>query len=137
MSDGSIASRLRKLSNKDKILISSLKKHHTDAEDVLWQLLRRKSLEGIKFRRQHKIGKFILDFFSVQSRLAIEVDGSVHAKRVEYDAARAQWLESLGIRVIRYSNDEVIGQPEEVCRDILAAAVERLPFTSLRGRGRG
>ena len=137
MSNGSIASRLRKFSDKDKILISSLKKNPTDAEDVLWQLLRRKNLEGLKFRRQHKIGKFILDFFSVQSRLAIEVDGSIHAKRVEYDAARTQWLESLGIRVIRYSNDEVIGQPEEVCREIQAAAVERLPFTSLRGRGRG
>ena len=136
MSNHPISSTLRKLSDKDKILISHLKKNHTDAEDVLWQLLRRKTLQGIKFRRQHKIGRFILDFFSVQCQLAVEVDGSIHAKRVAYDAARTHWLESLGIKVIRYSNDEVISQPENVCRDIYAAAVERLPFPS-RGEGVG
>ena len=138
MSNNSIPKkRLRELSDKDKILISHLKKNHTDAENVLWQLLRRKSIKGIKFRRQHKIGKFILDFYSVQSRLAIEVDGMIHAKRVEYDAVRTQWFESLGIKVIRYSNDEVINQPEEVCGDIYATAVERLPFPLLKGKGPG
>ena len=137
MSYNSISGRLRKLSDKDKLFIADLKKNHTDAEDVLWQLLRGKSLNGLKFRRQHKIGRFILDFYCVQSKLAVEVDGSIHAKRVLQDAARTEWLESLGIRVIRYSNDEVIGQPEEVCREIHAAAVERLPLPSSRGRGRG
>ena len=113
-----IAGRLRKLSDRDKSLISKLKRKETKAEGKLWDLVRNRQLSGLKFRRQHKIGKFIVDFFCAEKLLAVEVDGAIHAYRVKEDEARSRWLESLGIRVIRFSNEMVLEHPEVVLKEI-------------------
>jgi len=140
------AGRLRKLGNRGKEVVSHLKKNSTNAEIKLWELVRRKKILGLTFRRQHKIGKFIVDFFCIPCRLAVEVDGSFHLYREDEDAARTAWLSNFGIKVLRFSNDEVFRRPEYVIEKIKKSAQEYLatssPLPSLtlsevEGQGRG
>lgn len=93
----------------------------TEPERRLWQKLRRKQLNGYKFRRQHPIGRFIVDFYCHQARLVVEVDGESHAFQEEYDAARTAWLEAQGLRVIRFSNKAVMKNIDGVAQAIWAA----------------
>ena len=79
----------------------------TDAEEILWKKLRNKQL-GIKFRQQHIINKFIVDFCSIEKALIIEVDGKIHEQQKEADTQRSKILEKEGYRVIRFTNEEVI-----------------------------
>src|SRR4030042_739172 len=80
----------------------------TPAERLLWSRLRRNSL-GYHFRRQAPIGKYILDFYCVKAKLAVEVDGDVHAEETEHDAERTKWLENeKQIRVLRITNLDVL-----------------------------
>ena len=74
----------------------------TEAEDRLWQMLRRHQLAGLKFRRQHPIERFIVDFHCTEARLVIEVDGPIHHYSREEDAIRQELLEALGLRVVRF-----------------------------------
>ena len=76
-------------------------------EEILWKKLRYKQL-GIKFRQQHIINKFIVDFCSIEKALIIEVDGKIHEQQKEADAQRSKILEKEGYRVIRFTNEEVI-----------------------------
>jgi very-short-patch-repair endonuclease len=87
-----------------------LRQTMTPAESVLWEHLRRKALEGYRFRRQHPAGRFILDFYCHPLRLAIELDGSVHnlPEQAEYDDGRTAELEHLGITVLRFRNEEIL-----------------------------
>lgn len=85
----------------------TLRQSQTPAERSLWACLRNAQLEGFKFRRQHPIGCFIVDFYCAQTKLVIEVDGDSHAGQVEYDQARTDWLKSQGYHVIRFTNQEV------------------------------
>jgi very-short-patch-repair endonuclease len=86
------------------------KRHEpTDAENRLWQKLRRDQL-GFHFRRQHAIERFIVDFYCATAYLAIEVDGPVHDYTAEEDAIRQEYLESLGLRVLRFSNELVFNE---------------------------
>ena len=78
----------------------------TDAERKLWQKLNKEQL-GIKFRRQQPIGKYVVDFYSAEKRLVIEVDGGQHADDTS-DEKRTAWLESQGLEVLRFWNDEVL-----------------------------
>ena len=82
----------------------------TKAEVRLWSALKGKQLDGFKFRRLHSIANFIVDFYCFPEKLAIELDGGYHqsASVEEYDAKRQAYLESLGIRVLRFSNEEVL-----------------------------
>ena len=80
----------------------------TTAEDRLWHVLRRDALEGFKFRRQHAIGPFIVDFYCSKERLVIEIDGPVHETTQEHDQARQEFLEARGLKVLRFTNDEVL-----------------------------
>jgi very-short-patch-repair endonuclease len=100
-----------------------LRKEMTPAERRLWQALRGNALDGAYFRRQHAIGTFILDFYCAKSKLAIEVDGGSHLKREVYDLERTRWLESEhGIRLIRFTNDNVLRSLDavvEAIRDVL------------------
>ena len=82
----------------------------TEAERVLWHALRGDGIPGMKFRRQHAIGRFVLDFYCPMYRLALEVDGGVHddANQAEYDALRTEALAQLGIRVLRFRNEDVL-----------------------------
>ena len=86
-----------------------LRREMTPQERKLWQRLRRKQLFGIKFRRQHPIHRFILDFFCYEHKLAVEIDGDSHYQpdQQEYDQARTDWLTQHGIRVIRFTNRDV------------------------------
>ncbi|HLF77165.1 MAG TPA: endonuclease domain-containing protein [Dehalococcoidia bacterium] len=94
----------------------------TPAEKRLWDVLRRMRPSGFKLRRQHAIGPYIVDFYCVQAALIIEVDGPIHNTSVEQDTARQQYLEASGLRVIRFTNDEVLQEIAHVERLIEAAA---------------
>ena len=101
-----------------------LRRAMTPAEARLWQRLRHRQLAGYYFRRQHPIGRCITDFCCTRARLVVEVDGDVHAGQEEYDAARTEWLEGQGYRVIRFTNSEVSRQLEAVLERILVACEE-------------
>ena len=77
------------------------------SEAILWQALRNRRLGGHKFRRQHPVGPFILDFYCHEESLVVEVDGGVHAGRSAADAQRQRALESVGVRFVRVSADLV------------------------------
>jgi very-short-patch-repair endonuclease len=86
----------------------SLRKRQTDAENLLWRHLQQKQMEGVKFRRQAPIGKYVVDFVSFERKLILEVDGGQHALVREKDKERDFWLESQGFRLLRFWNNEVI-----------------------------
>src|SRR5512139_511339 len=84
-----------------------LRKEQTPFEAKLWAYLRRKTIDGAAFRRQHAIGEYIVDFCCVKRKLVIELDGSQHLDQAEYDLERTAFLESQGFRLIRFWNHEV------------------------------
>jgi very-short-patch-repair endonuclease len=99
-----------------------LRKDLTPAEKKLWQYLRNDQLDGARFRRQHAVDTYIVDFFCAKSKLVIEVDGDSHAEQMEYDAAWTQWLnEQHNYRVLRFINREVLTNIESVLEAIRAA----------------
>jgi very-short-patch-repair endonuclease len=97
-----------------------LRRNDTSAEDLLWRNLRNKKLNGLKFRRQHPLDKFIADFYCHEKKLVIEVDGSVHDSQEakEYDEGRTYELKELGITIIRFRNEEVLENIGEVLKRI-------------------
>ena len=98
-----------------------LRANPTEAERRLWALLRRRQLEGLRFRRQAPIGPYIVDFVCYSEKLVIEVDGGQHAVQVDRDTARTRWLESQGFRVLRFWNNDVLGNSEAVFESIRQA----------------
>lgn len=98
----------------------TLRQTMTLAEKVLWMRINKKQLKGYRFRRQHPISNFIVDFYCHEAKLIIEVDGSVHdvEEQKEYDMGREFELSQLGLRVIRFSNEEVINFTDGVVRKI-------------------
>ncbi len=104
-----------------KELGRAMRKTPTPAEDALWQALRGQQL-GVKFRRQHAIDSFIVDFVSLPDKLVVEVDGEVHNEpsQVIYDAGRTQILQELGYQVLRFGNHQVLQHLPEVLRKITA-----------------
>jgi cyclase len=85
-----------------------LRKENTEAEKILWKSLRGNKL-GVRWRRQHPIDMYILDFYSPTTKLCIELDGSVHKikENKEYDSAREKYLKIKGIRTIRFWNSDI------------------------------
>jgi very-short-patch-repair endonuclease len=83
-----------------------LRRNITEAERKLWALLRRKQFAGLRFRRQQAIGPYVVDFYCASAKLIVELDGGQHfdAQHLAYDAARTQWLEQNGFRVVRFAN---------------------------------
>ncbi len=90
----------------------------TPAEKQLWQKLRNKQLLGFKFRRQQSIDRFIVDFYCAEARLIIEVDGEIHEYTQAEDTLRQEFLESLGLRVVRFKNEEVLNLIDGVLEKI-------------------
>lgn len=86
-----------------------LRQSSTKAEKILWEYLRNRNLDGLKFRRQHPIDKFIADFYCHEKKLVVELDGAVHDEKMnaQYDEARIYELKGSGIKVIRFRNSEV------------------------------
>ena len=102
-----------------------MRKNPTPAEAALWKVLRGRRLLGLKFRRQHPVGSFIVDFYCAVCKLVVEVDGDIHLQQVAYDQARTEQIESFGYRVVRFSNEAVLNDLEVVLADI-AQVVETL-----------
>ncbi len=98
-----------------------LRSNTTDAERKLWYLLRANRLEGYKFRRQFPMDTYIADFVCLEQRLVIELDGGQHALAQTYDAKRTAYLESQGFQVLRFWNNDVLGNIEGVLEVILSA----------------
>jgi very-short-patch-repair endonuclease len=89
---------------------------------MLWLAIRDRKLDGLKFRRQHPIGPFVVDFCCAERRLVVELDGAVHATQREHDAAREALLAAAGYHVVRFQNDEVRNDLPSVLTAIRAAA---------------
>jgi very-short-patch-repair endonuclease len=115
-----------------------LRTNMTDAERRLWWQLRRKQIDGHRFRRQVPIGPYIVDFACLAQRLLIEVDGGQHSDNAERDAVRTEWLEAQGFRVIRFWNNDVFENMGGVLEVIDAAlAGRRAPTPALPRKGGG
>jgi very-short-patch-repair endonuclease len=101
---------------KDKIatIAKTLRKKSTDAENVLWKQLRRKQLEGLKFRRQQPIDNYVVDFVCFEKRIVIEVDGGQHSIERDKDSERDNYLVINGFKVLRFWNNEVLQNIEGV-----------------------
>lgn len=100
-----------------------LRNNATDAERRLWQYLRRRQLNGFKFRRQRQIGRYVCDFVCLEAGVVVELDGSQHAMQARYDEQRDAFLKSDGFRVLRFWNDSVFSEPEAVVQTILEALI--------------
>ena len=108
-------------------LARQMRKQPTDAEHALWQRVRRRQICGAKFRRQFAIDRFIVDFCSLSARLVVEVDGPAHVRTRDEDAIRQTIVESLGFKVLRFSNEEVLNSIEAVLAVIGSAVRGETP----------
>jgi very-short-patch-repair endonuclease len=99
----------------------------TPAEKALWKNLKGKQLDGFKFRAQHPVGPFILDFYCPSRKLVVELDGDIHKAHKARDTERTQQLEAHGYAVIRFQNDAVFNDMDGVLEDIRAALAAQAP----------
>ena len=108
-----------------KQIRSQLRTNMPKPEEILWQRIRRKQL-GVKFRRQHGIGRYIVDFYCAELNLVIEIDGDSHFSHEgkEKDTIRDAFMETLGIKVMRFTNEEVMKQTESVLERIIQFSLE-------------
>ena len=97
-----------------------LRNQMTDAEKTLWERLRKNRIKGFKFRAQHPIWKFIVDFYCHEAQLVIEIDGEVHKNEIvaERDEGREVEIKRLGLTILRFTNKEVINNIDKVCLTI-------------------
>jgi len=100
-----------------------MRKHPTPAEAILWKRLRKRQVKGFHFRRQHPIVRFIVDFYCAEAKLVVEIDGSVHNQpgHDEYDTERQSFLQALGMRVLRFTNSQVVTETNAVLHAIAEA----------------
>ena len=112
--------RYEKIPSENWKRAREMRKSPTKAERILWRALRGKQL-GVRFLRQHPVGPYIADFFTLEKKLVIEVDGDSHVepKQVEHDRVRDAYFASHGFRVKRYTNNDVMKGLEGVLRDIM------------------
>jgi len=103
-----------------KIYRKDLRLKPTSAEAVLWDKLRKHQLEGRKFRRQHSVGNYILDFYCASEKLAVELDGKGHneSDQTEYDNERDSILTASGIKVLRFENRIVLENPDKLLNEV-------------------
>ena len=101
-------------------LVKQLRHNQTLPEQIIWCVLRNRSFSNTKFRRQVQIGNYIVDFVSFEKMLVIELDGSEHltAEKVEYDRKRTEELNVRGFRVIRYYNNDIMNNLDNVLEDL-------------------
>jgi very-short-patch-repair endonuclease len=117
-----------------------LRSDSAPAEQILWARLRDRQVDGIKFRRQIPINRFIVDFYCAAARLIIELDGDSHSDREAYDAQRTVALQQLGFTVIRFDNSDVFDHLDTLLNSILEhcngnPAPHPSPLPSVPGRG--
>jgi very-short-patch-repair endonuclease len=114
--------RIRGTTQPTEQIAQQLRRQPTPAEARLWSALSRRQLAGLKFRRQHPVGRFIVDFYCPSHQLVIEVDGAIHTQQVAYDEARTEQLRSFGYRVLRFTNQEVLSDLQTVLVRIVETA---------------
>ena len=114
-------------------LARELRQKQTSAESLLWQLLRNRQLLGFKFRRQHQFGEYVADFYCHEARVIIECDGAVHETNEQWhhDAERDAYMIGQGLRILRFTNEQILLDTERVLRDI----TKYLPSPSGRRAG--
>jgi very-short-patch-repair endonuclease len=116
--------------------VKRLRRDQTDAERKLWMRLRDRQLNGLKFRRQQPIGRYVVDFCCPECRLVIELDGGHHASQVQKDQRRTEFLNKAGYRVLRFWDNEVLTEPEAVLQKIAHELNHPSPLPSpSRGEG--
>jgi adenine-specific DNA-methyltransferase len=108
----------------DRSFAKHLRRNSTDAEHKLWQALRSRQLGNMKFRRQVPVGPYIVDFVCPAAKLVIEIDGGQHAEDIDYDRRRSEFLAGKGYHVIRFWNNEVLGNLDGVYQAIELALRE-------------
>jgi very-short-patch-repair endonuclease len=111
------------------------RKEATQPESFLWDILRNRKLNGLKFRRQHPVkDQFILDFYCAEYRLALEIDGGYHLTQdqKEYDDGRTYELNELGLTVLRFTNEEVLYETERVLQEILDSTLSHIPTSGIQ-----
>ncbi len=120
---------------KQKPRRQQLRNNATRAERLLWRYLKGAQVAGVKFRRQHGVGPYIMDFFSHECMLAIELDGATHSSAAEiaHDKKREKFISSYGIKTVRFSNDDVYTNLEGVIARIEEVVLERRSGLKARG----
>jgi very-short-patch-repair endonuclease len=101
--------------------VRDLRKNPTDAERLLWKHLRKRQLDGFRFRRQHAVGPYICDFACLEAGVIIELDGSQHVEQADYDECRDALLRTHGFRVLRFWNSDVLGRTDPILETIFEA----------------
>lgn len=96
----------------------SLRQSETPPEDLLWLAPRNSQIGGMKFRRQHPIGRYVVDFYCHAAKLVVEVDGMSHDDKMTQDAAKSRFLESEGLQLLRVTNQDVMHDLDAVTREI-------------------
>jgi very-short-patch-repair endonuclease len=104
-----------------------LRRPMTPAEAKLWRQLRGRQITELKFRRQHPLGPFVVDFYCPNAKIVIEIDGDSHALQEKYDRERTDWLNARGYRVLRFFNREVLQNIDGVLTKILEACAQASP----------
>jgi len=107
-------------------LAKSLRNAMTCHEKLLWEKLKGKQICGVRFRRQHAISFYIVDFYCHEAMLVVEVDGTVHSFKVDHDDGRSAEMEKFGIKIIRFTNSEVENNIDRVINRIEAIVNERI-----------
>jgi very-short-patch-repair endonuclease len=120
---------------RTKVGAKTLRKRLTDAERLLWTYLRAKQLEGLKFRRQEPIGKYIADFACHEKRMVIEVDGRQHSTNKERDRERDNWFKEQGYKVLRFWNNKVLTNIAGVLEVIRENCLSHPPLNPLPIKG--
>lgn len=120
--------RIRNTSRELQEAAVTLRHEMTPAELALWAFLRRRQLDGLHFRRQHPVGRFVLDFYCASARLVVDVDGGVHDEHAQQqrDCERTRILNQHGLRVLRVSNEQVLSEMPGALEKIRAACTEEM-----------
>jgi very-short-patch-repair endonuclease len=126
---GGVGEGKHNMTSDEATLAKNLRKRSTDAERSLWKHLRSKQIEGLKFRRQEPIGRYIVDFVCYEKAVIVEADGGQHTEAV--DLERDAWLRSQGFSVLRFWNHEVITNIEGVLEMILRKCTQKSPSPTL------
>ena len=119
--------RIRGTTQQTEQAARRLRQQLTPAEEQLWSALRGCQLVGLKFRCQHPVERFIVDFYCASCKLVIEVDGDIHTQQKPYDEARTEQLQSFGYRVLRFTNEEVLNDLQTVLACIVQTAEAHAP----------
>ena len=124
-----VGERVR-LRGKSRELAQWLRREQTDSERRLWEKLRDRQMQGLKFRRQHPIGSYIVDFCCPERKVVVEVDGGQHTVQVSKDGDREAYLAEQGYSVLRFWNHDVLSHPDSVLEQISEAVKKPSPQPS-------